>query len=262
MCDEKFWEEYEDDVRQWMPKKSEKAIFYRDGIIGDENKYRDQTFRPLFIFREVNDVDGCDKCGKDKQDECKGKSIRIVPGSNGRNNIDFCKCNEGLSPLVSTNSQAPQSKEKDINGRTWTKVAQLVKIIKEHTAEDIGFNELAVINLEKIGGGKNVRSKESLNTLCCSCHAARFRDMLSRQIEAINPTFIICGGTYYEVVNNDLLKRSVKAVLDISGFAGLRKAYLYNDIIVIDMYHPSASISYEAFDNAMRDVFNYFRNMV
>jgi hypothetical protein len=92
-----------------------------------------------------------------------------------------------------------QHLREDLKGATWRRVAEWTTGILEgfpHLAEitddrrKAGLRRIAAINLKKLAG------KGSADMSVVSYHALRDRNLLRRQIEEINPDYIVGCGTF------------------------------------------------------------------
>lgn len=106
--------------------------------------------------------------------------------------------------------------------------------------EDVfsSLHKSALINLKKVPGTTKSDYDEIKN------YYSQGKEIILKQIDAINPTIIICGGTL-KFIYNDLTgieRTSFNSEIQWD-------TYLWNDRIIIDAYHPSAIISQEKYCN-------------
>ncbi|MDD4690256.1 MAG: hypothetical protein PHE51_11005 [Eubacteriales bacterium] len=115
-------------------------------------------------------------------------------------------------------------KGEDWPSRLKTKICEMQRIIlKTETGIDVGIREaaktIAVMNLNKRGGGKSISNKYLLEYF--EPYVEKHQDFIKREVEIINPDLIICCGN----VPFDLMKKY-----------GLTKVYKDK---AIHMWHPS-----------------------
>jgi len=125
-------------------------------------------------------------------------------------------------------------RRKKVSGRTFKPMAQwaygVQGVLKSHeilpfqengTAVELALLSSAVVNLKK-SGGKNKSSSKNL-----SSYVNEDWGLISKQIGVICPKIVICGNTWSLVSK----KIPCKKISD--------RAYLSDDIIYIDYWHPS-----------------------
>jgi hypothetical protein len=105
----------------------------------------------------------------------------------------------------------------------------------------------ALINLKKVPG--STRS----NFYNIDNYFRIAQEFIFNQIEEINPTVIICGGTYNHLM--PLIKNELKPVNDES----LNDFGLWKNRLIINAYHPSYTIGYEAYTNFIVNAYNTWK---
>ena len=63
------------------------------------------------------------------------------------------------------------------------------------------IEKIAVLEVKKIGGGRDVNSELSIATKHYTEHIVPFCDLICREIELINPTVIVCCSREYYTYN-------------------------------------------------------------
>ena len=213
--------EYEERVRKWLKDKGENQIaekipFFRDGVTNPEVWFAPgNNFRPLFVLKDVSlgvdkvsDVDQFLKTwGNQKQfdfvenpfDDVKiGKFIlwrKIAALTKGLEDIYLEK---GFSDYGKYDFSY------QTGGMQYTGDIEGYKDYGFRTSNPL-YNDMiekiAVLEVKKIGGGRDVNSELSIATRHYAEHIAPFRDLICREIELINPTLIICCSREYFTQN-------------------------------------------------------------
>ena len=142
--------------------------FACDGII-DESIYRNCDFRVLYVMSESN-ADGYVKGVENQSEWDLNNEFRLF-------------ANEG----------------KDWASRLKTKICEMQRIIlKTETGADVGIRDaaktIAVMNLNKRGGGKSISGKYLREYF--EPYVEKHRDFIKREVEIINPDLIICCGKH------------------------------------------------------------------
>lgn len=90
------------------------------------------------------------------------------------------------------------------------------------------IQRIAVVNIKK-SGGQNSSSEENLQL-----YADSDDELLTEQIDLINPTVIVCGYTFGHL-------NSFYSHINKKGDYNPNCFYKYKDITILDYYHPAAS---------------------
>lgn len=93
------------------------------------------------------------------------------------------------------------------------------------------LHKSALINLKKVQGETSSSYYDILEYYKIG------KDVIMQQIEDINPTVIICGGTF-KFIKEDLKKSGLEP--KVSNSEKQWDSYLWKNRILIDAYHPSA----------------------
>ena len=211
---EKLLTEYEERVRKWLLKKgkkelSEKIPFFRDGVTCPEVWFeKGNNFRPLFVLKEVSlGIDTIEELESYLKTWGNPKYFEFV-----ENPFDDIKIGKFTQ---------------------WRRIAKLAKGLKEihcgadmcdYYKYDLGYkdggeeyqgniegykkyfsrtsnqvyneiiNQIAVLEIKKIGAGTNVASELSVETEYYTSHIEPFEELICKQIMLIDPTVIICLG--------------------------------------------------------------------
>ncbi|MBR5478769.1 MAG: hypothetical protein IKU84_01165 [Clostridia bacterium] len=228
---EELMARWEQECRQWLEYENRKnnneyldvnATFFKDGVIDPETWFDEKnTFRPLFILKEVNDQK-----------------------PTGEKTFDFVAMDE--------------SDGHDIwNGVSkWRRLAVLangLKISLEDRLQLISYDEtyrafyhnktsnykdalrhIAIMNVKKLGGGAKVKSEESKKTIIFTEHAKQeqLKKNLKEQIvEQIQPDIIIFFG------------------IDTHCFFDIKNDKLFGIPVITSRPHPSSRKSNKEFYN-------------
>lgn len=170
---------WEKEVRQWLSNEIDVPIattFFKDGIIDPETWFNN-SFRPLFILKEVHDKSQENRCvnfvameeGKD-YDIWQRRGMWRAFGTLAKGIISSVASNGKITPYEELYEDS---------------------IEKYHST----LRQIAIINVKKLSGGNRTDSNTSIETKHFICHACKFADKLKQQIELINPSIIICCGT-------------------------------------------------------------------
>lgn len=213
----KLMNEYEESVRSWLIEKgrgdfSRIVPFFRDGVTCPEKWFQAHNdFRPLFILKEVSlgfnftsDIDSyIKKWGNRTRFEFVGNPFDDVKIGKFRTWIRIARLAKGLEEITNGNDECDYYKydfsyspgeEKycgDIEG--YRVGSDGVRRTANTTYKDI-IERIAVINVKKIGGGKNVNCELSNQSMHYFEHIEPFVKFLCSQIDLIDPTVIICCG--------------------------------------------------------------------
>lgn len=239
---------YEQRVRSWMRKEGEvdiadKIPFFRDGVTCPGKWFQEgNDFRPLFVLKEVSlgidrltELDDYLKewgyqhyfeFATNPYDDIRIgrfptwiRIARLAKGLEeihmGADNCDYYKHNLSFK-------SGGEKYTGYINGYKTSNY--LYRTASEEYLDII--DRIAVINLKKVGGGKNVESEISEATMPYTKHIGPFADLLCSQIKLINPTIVVCCGREKSACFSKLLN-------DIKATSGER--------IWIDGYHPAYS---------------------
>ena len=217
---EKLMQEWSAEVWDWIGcDDTNKPIFYKDGVLSPDVWFDEEnTFKPLFILKEVNEErrEGenfyCNFV-EPRQDPWRGERlwgrIQILAAAMFELKEYGGECD---IPEYSDVFQNIRDKRDDICSR------------------------IAIINIKKLAGGTTVASEKSKETFCFSCHAARFADKLEQQIKEIAPSIIICCG------KNDVAK-----------CLSMKNGTIYG-IPAFNGYHPSRSSTTKFYDEALKEM--------
>lgn len=208
--------EYENRVRAWLSddnniELAEQIPFFRDGITCPEVWFQENnSFRPLFILKEVSL--GVDKIQELPQfletwghphyfefaenpfDDIRvgtfsqwRRIARLAKGLEeihaGASDCDYYKYNFDFMPGGAVYTGNVDGYKSDMNcQRTSNSIYNSI------------IDKIAVLEIKKVGAGRNAKSELSLATKHYTEHITPFQDLICRQIELINPTVVICLG--------------------------------------------------------------------
>lgn len=171
-----------DELFDLWRKKEGHEFFCIDGFI-DEETFKEQEKRVLFIAKESNVSKGTDKDFFWLQDVANGADPKIL----------------SRRILIMTNALFSNDFE---------------TVKKDRDSYNI-LEKIAYMNINKRGGGSRTNAKE------LQAYATDYKEYIKREIELIDPHFIVCcGKLVYEIITNIL-----GAKIDNSK--------------VIEVYHPS-----------------------
>lgn len=170
-------DKFESRARSWLVKnnhKTENATFYMDGLFDSEEWFRDgNNIRPLFILKEVNqgvveDVSRISFIGTDESQSDAWNEVMMWRrlGALARGVFDLLELGRKTDYRIFS-----KGSEKEAYYKT--------------------LRRIGVINLKKLPGGESAGSPKSKAYGPYEDHAKDFSDLLSDQIELINPTVII-----------------------------------------------------------------------
>lgn len=218
-------DEYEARVRAWLNKSGEQELaekipFFKDGVVNPEKWFAEgNDFRPLFILKEVS-------LGKDNLSDVDcflRKWGNQTTFDFAENPFDDIKV--GLFTLWRKIAALTKGLEAVQRGEQWYEYDIAEFAYKtggdEYTGDIEGYKEyhartanslyndmierIAVLEVKKIGGGRDVNSELSIATRHYTEHIEPFCDLICREIELINPTVIICCSREY--YTNNLLSK-------------------------------------------------------
>ena len=187
--------------------------FCHDGIL-DESRWHETTPKILFLLKESNS-DFKNIGGRGHAPD--GKSMVFWDtdkglngwGPNGASKVFWRNIN--IWQYVATefwNKRTPDQSK--------------IKMIKEKQV-----NSIAYVNIKKNAENKPISNNNEIYE-----YAVNDKDFLVRQIVTINPEVIFCCGTI----------NSLKAILQPDSLAD--NLYIFNNKLIIDVYHPSCRTSY------------------
>lgn len=227
---EKNFGDYETRIQDKTYLRGRENILITDGI-ADVDEWAKNKIRPLFILKEAYD--------KSSDPSIKTKWNEFT---------DYVNLQRG-----------------EISSLTWKRIAQWTHFIFNQNKEEAlkvsnwedksnGDNvpllkKIALINIKKYDG------MEISNNTILEQHAIKHRDLLIKQINAIQPTIIICGytGWLVDVVYN-------KTIRKIKNGYYVYKLRLDNgdEIPLIDFWHPcNFSKSDSTLLNLLQESYNY-----
>lgn len=258
---EKLMTEWENEARSWLSEIGEEELaknipFFRDGVTCPEVWFdKDNTFRPLFILKEVS-IGKNYKCyvheflktwGNKKTfefaqyefDDIKVGSfpqwMRIARLAKAFEEVHKGKypCDYGTFDMRFRDKGELYVGEipgyKDPKGKNYKKTTNTVY-------NDI-INKIAVLELKKVGAGQNVSSELSLATGYYTSRIKKYKEKICKQIDLIKPTVIIGLGRE----NGECITRLLKD-----------NGIEMNNIIVIEGYHHSRSSNEKFYDCPLR----------
>ncbi len=255
--------EYEQKVRKWLKENgqeelSEKIPFFKDGVVCPEKWFANgNDFRPLFILKEVSigkdsisDVDDfLDIWGNQKVfnfvenpfDDVKiGKFIlwrKIAALAKGLEDIyygaDSCDYYKYDFSYKQGGSKYKGNIKGYIDYGSRTANEQYNNIIEK----------IAILEIKKIGGGRDVNSELSKATKYYSEHIKPFEDLICKEIELINPTVVVCCSREYFTGN---LLKSIESKTS-------NRKWIYG-------YHPTFSSIKNFYNDPLEEYKNYLRS--
>ena len=264
---EKLMTEWEQEARKWLldtsnRELSEKIPFFRDGITCPEVWFdKDNTFRPLFILKEVS-------IGKNKI--CEVSDFLEIWGN--KKTFEFAQYDFD-DIKVGTFSQ-------------WKRIARLAKAFEDvhngvypcdygkydfsfrdggeiYNGDIVGYkdkkyyrktanttysdiiNKIAILELKKIGAGQDVNSELSIATKHYTEHIKQFKERILEQIKLIKPTVIIGLGREGGACISELLS-DIKPNI--------------SDVIWIEGYHHASRLSNKKFYDELLEKYHLERN--
>ena len=137
----------------------------------------------------------------------------------------------------------------------WNRVAFMTASILNslgfHTDIEDALSKIAVINLKKSEGMPQSDLYGDIAN-----YIFDDKELLQKQIEMICPDILICGRTFDVCCFTGLLDKSkMTHICDFPSESGLRKAMKYENIIILDTYHPSASrLGYDKFQKSFATI--------
>ncbi len=105
----------------------------------------------------------------------------------------------------------------------------------------------AIINLKKIPGS----TRSNFNNI--DHYFKSGKEFIFNQIEEINPTIIICGGTYDHL--QPIIKNELKQINNES----LNDFGMWKNRLIINAYHPSYTIGYECYIDFIVKAYNAWK---
>lgn len=268
-CKEIFMGEYERSVRQWLKDRhSDESVvkmipFFEDGIVCPAKWFEEQnSFRPLFILKECSVGKNYVSELKEYYEEWKGITrfdhvgdefgdIRIGAKKFKGNNpwLRIVKLSYGLKTAFEERSFCNYEDVCDVSfikGKSNPNNVSGGKVYEYATANEHFIsmvNQIAVVNIKKVGGGTTTDSELSAETFDYFEHVEKpLGDLLYKQIvEMINPTVIVfCSPDI-----SFLMKKTYGASLT-------------DKYICLDGYHPTMTSNEKFYD---RPVKQYLRKL-
>lgn len=189
---EQLMSKWEQECRQWLREENQKcreskyninATFFKDGVIDPDTWFDEKnTFRPLFVLKEVNDQNPTGDASFDfvAMDESDGHDIWNGVG----HWKDFATLVYAILHYAKDEKELPPYKE--LRDELFERKSKDFQEVLKH---------VAVINIKKLGAGGNVNSQKSKKTVVFTEHANQFRNYLKEQIsDLIKPDIIIFLG--------------------------------------------------------------------
>ena len=199
-------------------------IFCSDGIVDEENFGKDIP-EVVFLLKDANVT----------SDEDSDVCANLLATAKGEK--DFLKMWKVLC--------------------MWAKIMENPDIRFEDCCTDKGdindeirayLSQIAVVNLSK-EHGKDVNNQDELNAKLVSS-VKKYYDFTRREIRVINPSIVVCCGTYYQI-------KDEYGVYDNVTPSGVR--YFRGDgTIYLEMCHPAAYISYQMLFAFFKEVYSDF----
>ena len=209
----KLMEEFEIKVREWLISRGEEELadkipYFRDGVVCPEVWFDENNdFRPLIILKEVSvgkdNISDLDEFlaiwGNQKHFEFVENPFDDVRIGRFDTWTRIARLAKGLEEIHNGSEECDYYKY-DLSykeGELYSGDIEGYKIYKARTSNEIYeniINKIAVLEIKKIGGGRDVGTELSKATAYYTDHIEPFKDLICRQIELINPTVIICCG--------------------------------------------------------------------
>lgn len=140
----------------------------------------------------------------------------------------------------------------------WWRIQAFLNTLYSALANGLDINKplelFSIVNIKKSEGKERSAYSDILD------YAKSDKELIQKEIELLTPDIIVCGGTYNIAAEVGLFGQKSREICDFAGTRGMRKAYLYRcdigkfhkDVVVIDMWHPTCSIGYKSFDEAIK----------
>lgn len=259
-------EEYEKRVRTWLADNGDKELaekipYFRDGVICPERWFTNgNNFRPLIILKEVslgiNNLNELDDYltlwGNPKYFEFVDNpfdDIRIGTFTQWKRIARLVKCMHELYCGEETIDYHKYDMKFIPSGEIYNgNIEGYKKFLNQRTANTV-YNDIveqmAVIEIKKIGAGQTAVSELSIATKHYTEHIEPFVDLLSQQIELIDPTVIVCLGREGGKCISNLLKK-------VKSMTGKR--------LWIDGYHHARSSNVHFFEEPLNVYKEYLKS--
>lgn len=199
----------------WEEKFPTEVHFNKDGIISKEH-WEKSDVKVLFILKETN---------------------------NARQNIV-----DAISRALTTTSSGWWK------GKVLRRVGRMAHGLTNYTGEVPNFNDaklhgknstwnIAYINMRKTAGGPKT------NKISFNRHVEEYAPYIRKQIELINPTIVVLGGTFKQ------LKKYIYP--DLSHVS--ERIHQHENIIFINTFHPASRTSAEGLYHQALDSYHNYR---
>lgn len=242
--------EYEYRVRSWLKEQGcdvyDTIPFFKDGVTCPKRYFDEKNkFRPLFVLKEVSlgfdevnmlqtyneewgfvDKHNCD-FAENKFDDIRVGSfidwIRVAKLAKGLKEVYLgnekpCYYGENMDMSFSEGGEEYTGPIEKYRKKDKKKNKYYYKNRTNNTNYIETMDRVAVIDIKKVGGGTWAGSPLSKATKHYLYHIEPFEDLLTRQIELINPTVIVCcgrdGGNIRKYLSNVEEKVSCKIWLE------------------------------------------------
>ena len=201
----KLMDRWENECREWAHSRS---TFYLDGAFDADIWFNENnSFRPLFVLKEVNEATS-------EMSDC----INFV--GTGKMGSDPWK-GEGMWSSIGALAVAMFQMHNDpltIPDYNFVRETMNLQQTGMETERQRACRKIAMINLKKLAGGKDVKSEKSQSTIDFTHHAKHFADNLAQQIMLLAPTVIICCGKTVVANCLDMKDRKICSIPAIDGY--------------------------------------------
>ena len=223
-------------------EKGYKRFIY-DGVV-DAERYIAAPIKVCFLLKE------CYVSVTAAQNDIKDHKEWLITGEYPHDHhwVKYiCDPNEDdddctYSLVDNLRQEAPWSK-------MWNAVTHITDVIFNSAGIDVSHSaaiqHIAVVNLKKSNGAPTSTDKDIIH------YAEDDRPYLLEELKLLAPDIIVCGGTFDLCKAAGVFPDDLRRICTYKSRSGLRAAWRWGEIIILDTWHPSApGLGYDRFTSA------------